>query len=578
MNLPESFIAFDNDQLQTWSSCGSDVVFYQSPLTGDYTVECEIQTRSKSLLSVGGYSFGFTGWGIALREGNSWRTTGSKNFDRPFYKVREQYVTRAEVSGGMLTAFLNGRVIHTRQLGAGDSPWAAIQNSPGRRGIVRNIRISGNPVIPDQISMIGLRSFEGAWSKHLDYGVNWYVTRLAPISSLISRLFGTTVKEQPDELRCDKWTEMAGVGVESLLYYQRPMVEDGTIEFDFFYSEDTQVHPALGQTAFVLLPDGVRIHEVSNGSDETRRLPGLNLQPADSSAQLTAKLPLKSDGWNRIKFQLMENTLTLSLNSTPIYRHAVSQSKGQRHFGLFHVADATGCRVRNMTWKGDWPKSVPSIEQQPFATPPHEITLASKDFEAILDQNFATNPNTGAFELENGKTGVSVMDTPAGIRVDLGSRIWNGSKINLQQPMVGDFDAIVQYSNFEGAEVDGQFSFALNVMDSSGFEAGISRYCTDNLHTIGGRMAIPGVDGKKKYLKRNESCESKSGRLRLIRSGAKVFAFHAQKESDHFHLVSTLALPNETSAVRLRLTTSAKKGGSGSVCINSMTVCAEANR
>lgn len=573
-NLPGSSISFENDHLQTWSSCGSDVVFYQSPLNGDYNVECEIQTGSKSALSVGGYSFGFVSRGDALREGNSWRAGSSRNLSPPFFKVREQYVARAEVSGGTLTAYLNGRAVNTRQLDAGDAPWAAIQNSPGRHGVVRNIRISGNPVIPDQISMIGPRSFEGAWSKHLHYGVNWYVKQSTTSSSLKSKRVGTPGKTQPAELRCDKWTDMVGIGVESLLYYQRPMVEDGTIEFEFFHSSDTQVHPALGKTAFVLLPGGVRIHEVTNGIYETRRLPGLDLLPAAPSSQLTRTLPLKSDEWNRIKFELHQDTLTLSLNSMQIYRHIVRQSNSQRHFGLFHIADATGSRLRNMRWKGDWPKSVPSIEQQPFAESPHEITLAGKDFDTILDQNFATNPNLSAFELINGKTGIRVESTPQGIQVRIGSRKWNGSRMILQQPITGDFDAIVQYSRFKGAAADGQFSFALTAVDSSEFEAGISRYCNDNLHTVGGRMAIVDADGKKQYLKRNESCESKSGRLRLIRSGAKVFAFHAQKDSDQFHLVSTLALPNKFSAVRLRLTTSAMKGCSGSVCINNMTVLA----
>jgi hypothetical protein len=31
----------------------------------------------------------------------------------------------------------------------------------------------------------------------------------------------------------------------------------------------------------------------------------------------------------------------------------------QRTFGLFHYADATGLRVRNVTYRGEWPRQLP---------------------------------------------------------------------------------------------------------------------------------------------------------------------------------------------------------------------------
>jgi len=50
-----------------------------------------------------------------------------------------------------------------------------------------------------------------------------------------------------------------------LLGYHRPLVENGVIEYDFFYEPgETAAHPALDRLAFILAPQGVRIHWITD--------------------------------------------------------------------------------------------------------------------------------------------------------------------------------------------------------------------------------------------------------------------------------------------------------------------------
>ena len=50
--------------------------------------------------------------------------------------------------------------------------------------------------------------------------------------------------------------------------------------------------------------------------------------------------------------------MTLRLNGVEVYQHLL-ESTNQRTFGLFHYTDDTGVRVRNLVYRGDWPKALP---------------------------------------------------------------------------------------------------------------------------------------------------------------------------------------------------------------------------
>src|SRR5690606_4286892 len=114
----------------------------------------------------------------------------------------------------------------------------------------RNLKITGNPTIPDQIEMIGGATADG-WAPYHEerFGID------AAAWEVVQDPSGELVIHGRRRDVIDSKT------VQSLLRYHRPIEEDGTIEYEFLYEPGrTCVHPALDRLAFVLAPDGVRIH------------------------------------------------------------------------------------------------------------------------------------------------------------------------------------------------------------------------------------------------------------------------------------------------------------------------------
>jgi hypothetical protein len=68
---------------------------------------------------------------------------------------------------------------------------------------------------------------------------------------------------------------------------------------------------------------------------------------------------LKPQAWNQLVLKLTGDTIALELNGQPIYERPI-EAVNQRTFGLFHFADQTQVRVRNVSYQGNWPRQIPS--------------------------------------------------------------------------------------------------------------------------------------------------------------------------------------------------------------------------
>ena len=71
-----------------------------------------------------------------------------------------------------------------------------------------------------------------------------------------------------------------------------------------------------------------------------------------------ARLPLKPKAWNRVELTIKGDTLSLRLNGEPAYEAAIEPTN-PRDFGLFHYADETEARIRNVNYRGQWPRTLP---------------------------------------------------------------------------------------------------------------------------------------------------------------------------------------------------------------------------
>ncbi len=146
---------------------------------------------------------------------------------------------------------------------------------------------------------------------------------------------------------------------ESAIYYHRPLLEDGTIDFEFYYEADKAlVHPMLDRLVFQLEPDGVKLHWLTDGPHDKSGVPFDNTKEEAAYRRGPAKLPLNEKAWNKVRITVVGNTVKLALNGTEVYERPI-ESTNQRLFGLFHYTDLTEARVRSMTYAGNWAKTLP---------------------------------------------------------------------------------------------------------------------------------------------------------------------------------------------------------------------------
>jgi hypothetical protein len=147
---------------------------------------------------------------------------------------------------------------------------------------------------------------------------------------------------------------------ESAHFYQRPLAEDGAIEYEFYCNPGKcMVHPMLDRLVFLLDPNGVKLHWLTDGAAERS-----NRKPLDSIVEADCrrgpdKLPLKEKAWNKLRLQVVDDRVKVALNGIEVYERKI-ESTNQRLFGLFHYSDQSEARVRALTYVGNWAKQVPA--------------------------------------------------------------------------------------------------------------------------------------------------------------------------------------------------------------------------
>ena len=191
-------------------------------------------------------------------------------------------------------------------------------------GTVRNLAITGSPTIPQKLNLSAAPDLAG-WlpDEYLESsnGDNADWDKLG------------------EEITCRLRQDAPGSKQESLLVYHRPILEDGRIEYEFYSDPGKMmVHPALGRMAFLLEPDGVKIHLLTDGVYERTGLSPDNTADEPESRRGPASIPLKPKAWNRLAISLEGDRVALALNDQPIYDRAIDPVN-QRTFGLFHFAD-----------------------------------------------------------------------------------------------------------------------------------------------------------------------------------------------------------------------------------------------
>lgn len=158
-----------------------------------------------------------------------------------------------------------------------------------------------------------------------------------------------------------------GTFFQSLLTYQRPLEDVGSVSYEFFYQPGIiETQPAIDRMAWILKPEGVRIHWITDNQWDSSEVSPDNLTDVPANHRGPAALPLKPDAWNPMTVTVKGSEVALRLNDQLVYECQLD-ANSSRTFGLFHFADQTQVRVRNVTMSGNWPKRLPAVAEQELA-------------------------------------------------------------------------------------------------------------------------------------------------------------------------------------------------------------------
>jgi hypothetical protein len=513
---------------------GTDLLYYRIPLTGDFDVECSTSSDAKHYagLMFGGVYHAFQHGG-ACYEGTL-RSSKSILFAPPISHEYKPIRMRLRVRDGVCTTFVNGRAISSRELPERYEPWLAIYSDAHHMSGVRDLCIAGDPVVPAEIELAADAQLLG-WLSYFDEQVGTAESRAA-----------WQHYEDPDGRGILGLREprIAGSFKEGLVQYHRPIVDDGVIEYEFFYVPgQVLAHPAFDRLAFLLDPDGVKVHWVTDGAYASAGTDPTNQTVEPDHRRGPQLLPLREDEWNRMAVAIRGDTVALMLNGQSIYERPL-EATNQRTFGLFHYADQTEVRVRNLVLQGDWPKAVPPEAEQEFASKGvkslnvRRAELPAKFSHSFVDgglpaKYFKTiQPDSGRFEVRPNGLFASVTARGNVTSVAIAPRVI----------IAGDFDLEVAFEQLE-MSADEYASILLHTEhadDERPYYRVIRMVEARTYERVKNQLSVLRPGGGRSFDSPDyEPCESSAGRLRLARRGDTFYFLFADGDSTMYRVIGT---------------------------------------
>lgn len=346
----------------------NDLLFFRYPLTGEFDFTCETQEGgiigTDGGLVYGGLRFEALG---STQQLTVWDADLSHFFRRhcPFVRHEDRptfnrVTIRSTDDGSTFAANLHPMWFD--HSASKTSPWLGLSSSDIKRPLFRNFKLTGEPVIPREVRMSDGDELRG-WQANFFGETQPNFTAVPSESVLIQSpelpLDNADWRIEDGVIQGRRLEPQPGATTQSLLRYQRPLLDGETITYEFFHRPgEFDVHPALGRLVFLIEPDGVRIHWITDGAREWTCLPEDNATLEPLNRRGPRPLPLVEGDWNRATLQLAGGKVTLSLNDAVIYERPLDEG-ADTTFGLYHDRTQSAVQVRNVVMTGDWPDSLP---------------------------------------------------------------------------------------------------------------------------------------------------------------------------------------------------------------------------
>ncbi|MFO0975167.1 MAG: DUF1583 domain-containing protein, partial [Planctomycetaceae bacterium] len=447
---------------------------------------------------------------------------------------------RVIVNNKKLSVQVDGTEILSNETHLPRSPWPYLLDGAATK--IQDLRIIGSPAIPRELNLLAPERLHCWKSGRFSDHVSWIDQPTA------THEWART----GDELLVERIARRQPT--ESLITYQRPMLEDGEFSYEVFWeSGQLECSPAIGRTAIVLTRNGARRHEITWGDTETRELAADNSESIPDAAE---KIPFRERDWNEVRLTLKDSVATVLVNDAAVASFTVLDSPNERFFGFFRYANLTGCRVRNVKYRGNWPKQLPSVDDQELAWPQEfASTLTGTDSSALgsaetidfrlpLDQLKAA----GAV-FEGDSNGWSTTDQ--GLRSQVNnSDAARSNSLRLAKAVDGDFMMTLDYQDLQAAGQKSNDSpslvMSVNFQDAS-WRAFVVEATPGDFE---GKAIVTSAeiwqrasDGQSVSEDRMTNLNAQgTGRLRIVRRGAELITSFAKPGETEFRLLQRFTI------------------------------------
>lgn len=345
------------DHVLHLSGSGWDTLYCQFPLAGDFELLCETQTGGPDKLQ-GGLVYGGLQMEVdaandklqvSTLDGEILETRGcpfARNDTDPVFNqvsVRGfEDATHFEVNLHPMWAFDEASIV--------SSPWLALRSQGGTHQVFRNLRISGEPTIPREVTLLTGDRIVG-WRHGLGAGD---VDRAPKQWQLEDGVLTTGNAESEDQ----------GMD-QSMLVWDRPMFAGEDIRYEFRTNNELvpSVHPTYGRMAFLLLPDGIQVRWLSGNELDWTGLARDHTLLEPLSRRGPKPLQLKADGWNEVRMSRMKDALQIHLNDELVYERKLDFG-GSSQFAFYRHSSSQSVQIRSVKASGNWPEKLPDDFQQ----------------------------------------------------------------------------------------------------------------------------------------------------------------------------------------------------------------------
>jgi tetratricopeptide (TPR) repeat protein len=223
---------------------GEDFLMLRTPLRGDFEVTAELRAKAgrQAHVRYGGYQFELrpdrkTVWvSSTIRSGHRTIT-----ITPPLPETKaETYQFKLAVKDGWVRSYVDGRELSAERLGPAPEPWLMVHCDSQSVGDVANLRITGTPAVPASLDILAGDDIP-LWQPHnggIGSASEGRVYRSEGDTTWMKR--GEELSaygKRPDPPEDGKPAPPRGQP-ESVVYYQRPLAEDGAVEYEFFYDPD----------------------------------------------------------------------------------------------------------------------------------------------------------------------------------------------------------------------------------------------------------------------------------------------------------------------------------------------------